>query len=84
VTGVWRNGTLTLWTDTEFTRSMLNKDAIVKGLTEAATACFGVPARVSVVTGKPPAAEPAPPAPQEDKLDELLAFSAGFDNIIIQ
>jgi len=91
VTGVWKNGLLTLWTDTEFTRSMLNKPAVLEGLTQAAAAAFGGQPRVSVVTGKPPAEGPAqtPPAPQpeaqaEDALDQLLAFGEQFDNIVIQ
>ena len=89
VTGVWKNGALTLWTDTEFTRSMLNKLAILDALAQAASAAFGGHPQVSVVTGKPPAEEAAPPAPaqtepQADALDELLAFSEQFDNIVIQ
>ena len=92
VTGVWKNGVLTLWTDTEFTRSMLNKPSVLDGVSQAAAATFGGQPRVSVVTGKPPAddltAAPAPAAPAEptpsDALDELLAFGAQFDNIVIQ
>jgi len=90
VTGTWKNNTLTLWTDTEFTRSMLNKPAVLDGLSQAAAASFGGQPRVSVVTGKPPADEPTPPLvaqPQSDgadALDELLAFGAQFDNIVIQ
>ncbi|MCF2597063.1 DNA polymerase III subunit gamma/tau, partial [Pseudoflavonifractor phocaeensis] len=93
VTGVWKNGLLTLWTDTEFTRSMLNKPAVLEGLTQAAAASFGGQPRVSVVSGKPPAEEPvqqppAPPqrepAPEDDALNELLAFGEQFDNIVIQ
>ena len=91
VTGVWKNGLLTLWTDTEFTRSMLNKPAILEGLTQAAAAAFGGQPRVSVITGKPPAEAssqpapaPQPEAPAEDALDALLAFGEQFDNIVIQ
>ena len=92
VAGVWKNGALTLWVDTEFTRAMLNKPAILQALSQAASTCFGVPeARVSVVVGQPPASqstaqEPAaqPQAGVKDELDELLAFGAQFDNIKIQ
>jgi DNA polymerase-3 subunit gamma/tau len=93
VTGVWNNNVLTLWTDTEFTRTMLNKPAVLDSLAQAAAAAFGGQPRVSVVTGTPPAerppspapaAAPAPPAETGDALDELLAFGAQFDNIIIQ
>jgi len=89
VTGVWKNGVLTLWTDTEFTRNMLNKPAVVDGLTRAAEAAFGGQPRVSVVTGKPPAEETTPaaslPEPQKeaDPMDALLAFGEQFDNITI-
>ena len=93
VTGVWKNGALTLWVDTEFTRAMLNKPAVLQGLAQAADACFGMTgARVSVVAGKPPAEDlsapapqPAAPAPEKgDALDALLAFGEKFDNIKIQ
>ena len=90
VTGVWKNGALTLWVDTEFTRAMLNKPAILQTLSQAASACFGVPeVRVSAVVGQPPAPQGAAPEPAaqagtKDALDELLAFGAQFDNIKIQ
>lgn len=89
VTGVWKNGVLTLWTDTEFTRNMLNKPAVLDGLSRAAYAAFGGQPQVSVVTGKPPAEEPTdmpvpmPAAPAEDPMDALLAFGEQFDNITI-
>jgi DNA polymerase-3 subunit gamma/tau len=92
VTGVWKNGLLTLWVDSEFTRSMLNKPAVLDGLRQAAAATFGGEPQVSVVTGKPPVEEQTPPAPVPDQppaeasdaLDELIAFGEQFDNIVIQ
>ena len=92
VTGMWKNGQLTLWTDSEFTRSMLNKPAILEGLARAAGDAFGGQPRVSIVAGRPPEEDlsPAPsqPSPQSkgsgDALDQLLAFGEKFDNIIIQ
>ena len=62
VTGVWKNGSLTLWTDSEFTRAMLNKPAVLLGLRRAAIDTFGVAPQVSVVCGTPPPEErePAP------------------------
>ena len=83
VTGVWQNNTLTLWTDTDFTRSMLNKPAVLEGLTRAAAAAFGGQPRVNIVTGPPPPEAPSAP-PAADALDDLLAFGAQFDNIVIQ
>ena len=100
VTGVWKNGSLTLWTDSEFTRAMLNKPAVLLGLRRAAIDTFGVAPQVSVVCGTPPPEEPvsapaqsAAPAekqeepPQkdaEDAMDALLAFGEKFDNVTIQ
>ena len=87
VSGVWKNGKLTLWVDSELTRSMLNKPAVLEKLAQAAAASFGGEAQVSVVTGTPPPAEPArPAAPPEEKdpLDDLLSFGGQFDNITIQ
>ena len=77
VTGVWKNGHLTLWVDSEFTRMMLNKPVILGGIAQAAQTTFGCPAQVSVVTGTPP---PPTVSPKEtsgeprDALEELIAF----------
>lgn len=96
VKGVLKNGHLTLWVDSEFTRSMLNKPAILEGMAQAALAAFGEKTAVSVVVGVPPVdggveacTETSKPdrnqtAEQKDALDELLAFGEQFDNIIIQ
>ena len=100
VTGVWKNGSLTLWTDSEFTRAMLNKPAVLLGLRRAAIDTFGVAPQVSVVCGTPPPEEPvsapaqsAAPAEQQaeppqkdtgDAMDALLAFGEQFDNVTIQ
>ena len=87
VSGVWKNGKLTLWVDSELTRSMLNKPAVLEKLAQAATASFGGGAQVNVVTGTPPPAEPAQPAAppaEKDPLDDLLSFGGQFDNITIQ
>ena len=84
VAGVWKNGSLTLWVDSEFTRSMLNKPAVLEKLAQAASASFGGEPQVSVVAGTPPSAEPAPPPTVEkDPLDDLMSFD-GLDNITIQ
>ena len=72
---------------------MLNKPAVLDGLSRAAAAAFGGQPKVSVVTRKPPAetaatSVSAPPPPEGqatgDALDELLAFGEQFDNIVIQ
>ena len=89
VTGAWKNGKLTLWVDSEFTRSMLNKPAVLDKLAQAAAAAFGGQPQVSVAVGAPPPAEPAgaavspPAAAEKDPLDELMSFG-GLDNITIR
>ena len=81
VAGVWKHGQLTLWVDSEFTRSMLNKPAILDGVAKAAAAAFGGTPQVGVVVGKPPEGDSAPV--EKDPLDDLMSFS-GLDNITIQ
>ena len=90
-TGVWKNGKLTLWVDGELTHSMLNRPNVLDGVAKAATAAFGVPTTVNVVTGTPPPpapsagnAAPAPAAQENTALNELLSFAEKFDNITIQ
>ena len=88
VTGTWKNGQLTLWVDSELTRTMLNKPSVLEKLARAAADSFGGEPRVSVVTGTPPPAElgqatPAPAA-ERDPLDDLAASFGGLDNITFQ
>ena len=89
VTGAWKNGKLTLWVDSEFTRSMLNKPAVLEKLAAAASAAFGVQAQASVAVGSPPPAQPVQAASspaagaEKDPLDDLMSFG-GLDNITIQ
>ena len=87
VTGQLTGSLLTLYTDSEFTRSMLNKPTILTPMAQALGAMLGTAANVNVVAGKPPVqttASPTAPQPQRDALDDLLAFGAQFDNITIQ
>lgn len=93
-TGTWRPGVLTLWVDSEFTKSMLNKQAVTDQLTIAAQGWFHEPARLEIKVGKPTrqmpsvpeAGTPNEPVRQEadDPLNALLAFGEQFDNIVIQ
>lgn len=84
------NGVLNLYVDSDFTRAMVNKPAVLEPVSAAAAAMLGKPCRVAVVVGQAPAVSavaPAVPAPEiqtADKLDELLAMSRQFDNIIIK
>ena len=80
VTGVRQNDRLTLWVDSEFTRSVLNKPAVLEKLAQAAGGLFGGLPQVSVAVGTPPA--PSAP-PEADPLDALMSFG-GLDNVTIQ
>ena len=97
VTGTWRTGVLTLWVDSDFTKTMLGKPVTTQGLSKAAQNRFGMPVRVEFKVGKPP----QNPVTQgdvtvvqqqssvsadetEDALNALLAFGEQFDNIVIQ
>ena len=80
---------LTLYTDSDFTRSMINKPGILSVVAQAASARLGGQMRVTVTVGQAPPVGTAPAAspaeaPAHDKLDDLLAFGQQFDNIIIK
>lgn len=83
VTGTWKNGQLTLWADSEFTRSILNKSAVLEKLALAAEHFFHQQAQVSVAVGAPPKAGGSTAAAEKDPLDDLISFG-GLDNITIQ
>ena len=80
---------LTLYAESDFTRSMINKPGILSVVAQAASAWLGGQMRVAVTVGQAPPAGAAPAAPAadppaHDKLDDLLAFGQQFDNIIIK
>ncbi|MEG1721282.1 MAG: DNA polymerase III subunit gamma/tau, partial [Pseudoflavonifractor sp.] len=83
---------LTLYTDSDFTRSMLNKPGVLSVVSKAAAALLNremrtvltvgqAPAPVQPVGEAPAAAAPIGAAEPHDDLDDLLAFGAQFDNI---
>ncbi|SBV98636.1 DNA polymerase III, subunit gamma and tau [uncultured Eubacteriales bacterium] len=87
------DGVLNLYVGSDFDRAMVNKPAVLTPLSAAADGILGGKHRVAVVVGQAPAVRstPAPAAPAstadpepEDKLDDLLAISRQFDNIIIK
>ena len=86
--GTWKNGVLTLWVDSAFTKAMLNKPNITEVLAQAAGQRFGGQARVAFQIGKPSPEDlgtgQSPEAGQRDALDALLEFGEQFDNIIIK
>ena len=80
---------LTLYAESDFTRSMINKPGILSVVAQAASARLGGQMRVTVTVGQAPPAASAPAAPAadppaHDKLADLLAFGQQFDNIIIK
>lgn len=91
VTGCWAPGVLTLWVDSPFTKAMLDKPAITGPMAQAAETAFGGPARIAFQVGTPPVDDSPTPVvaaqatpPKADALDDLLAFGAQFDSIVIQ
>ena len=85
VQGVLDESTLTLWVDTEFTKSMVGTAALLSALEQMAAAQTGSPVRCVVKVGAPPKAAKGTKVPAEhDNLDDLLAMGQQFDNIIIQ
>ena len=83
VTGAADGGNLTLYTDSEATRTMLSgKPDLLRQIAEAAQARLGQSVRVLLEVGAPP----DPPAGEQthDKLDDLLAFGKQFANITIK
>ena len=86
VQGRVENGMLTLYAESDFTRSMINKPGILSVVAQAASARLGYQMRVTVTVGQAPpvSTAPAADAPTHDKLDDLLAFGQQFDNIIIK
>jgi len=82
--GVVEHGALTIWVQNDFVRSMLNKPAVLKPAASAASAMLGAAVHhASVAVGQPPAPT-AQPVQAHDNLDDLLALSQQFDNIIVE
>ena len=81
VQGMLEERTLTLWVDTDFTKSMVGAPPVLKALAELASAQTGLEIRCTVKVGTPPQAAQAP---EHDNLDDLLALGRQFDNIIIE
>ncbi len=81
VQGMLEERTLTLWVDTDFTKSMVGAPPVLKALAELASAQTGLEIRCTVKVGAPPQAAQAP---EHDNLDDLLALGRQFDNIIIE
>ena len=85
VQGVLEGDTLTLWVDTDFTKSMVGAAPVLEALARLASDQTGRTVRCKAAVGQPPRqTEPAQPAETHDSLDDLLAMGRQFDNIIIE
>ena len=95
VQGRLEGDALTLWVESEFVKNMVGKPTVLEAVGALASSMTGRTVRCTVSVGKPPAlqpggAEPVSPAAESsapaehDKLDDLMALGAQFDNIIIQ
>ena len=87
VTGRLEGETLTLWMDSEFTKSMVGKTGVLQAVAKTAEGMLGHPVRCKAAVGKPPAPGAAGPertAAREDKLDALLELGKQFDNVVIK
>lgn len=85
VQGILEDGVLTLWVDTDFTKSMVGTAAVLDSLERMAGTQIGQAVRCTVKVGAPPKVAPAAQQPAEhDHLEDLLAMGQQFDNIIIE
>ena len=85
VQGVLEGEKLTLWADSDMTKTLLNKSTVLDLVGKAASARMGMPIHVAFQVGKPPVSTAqAAPAQPGDALDALIADSAAFDNIIVK
>lgn len=87
--GIWCDGTLTIWVENEWARSLVNRPHNISAFRAVARDMFGIWPRVQIVVGQPP--DPLPPpeqveagpqVPERDAMDDLLQFS-GHNNIDI-
>lgn len=86
VNGIFANGVLTLWVDSEFTKEVLNRGDTLSALEQAASAYTGQPYRVTLKVGEPdiPAAQEPPAAAQDDGFNDLLDLGRQFGNFTIK
>lgn len=74
---------LTLWAVNDFIKGMVGKATILEELARLAANQTGRPVHCVMKVGTAPE-EQAPPLTQHDNLDDLLAMSQQFDNIIFE
>lgn len=83
VTGVFEEGSLTLWVDSEMTKGILSRPNSLPPLEQAAEAYCGQKQRIVIKVGKPESKEPPEPK-EEDNFDGLLDFGRQFGNFTVK
>lgn len=83
VTGIFEENTLTLWTDSDLTKSFLSRGNTPALLERAAEAYTGQKRRVTFQVGKPPQVDPPSPS-KDDNFDDLLALGQQFGNFTVK
>jgi len=86
VNGIFADGILTLWVDSELTKGVLSRGETLAVLERAALAYTGEPYRVTLKVGEPniPAAPVAPAAVQDDGFNDLLDLGRQFGNFTVK
>ena len=85
--GVYHDGVLDLWVDSDFVKGMLEKPAVLDPMSSEAARMAGRPVQVFVKVGRPPVstpAQPSAPTAAHDNLNDLLALGRQFGNISIK
>lgn len=75
---------LTLWVESDFTRNMMSKPAVLEAISKTAAVRLGRPVRCTVRIGQPPAGGGCVPAGARDKLDDLIALGAQLGGIVTE
>lgn len=83
VTGTFEEKTLTIWVDSELTKSFLNRGDTPAMLEQAAQALTGEKRRVVFQIGRPEV-KPETPPQQEDHFSDLMALGQKFGNIEVK
>ena len=86
VNGIFADGILTLWVDSELTKGVLSRGETLAVLERAALAYTGEPYRVTLKVGEPdiPAEPVAPAAVQDDGFNDLLDLGRQFGNFTVK
>lgn len=90
VQGRLEGDVLTLWVESDFTRSLVGKASTLEAVQRTAAEVLGRPVRCKVAVGQAPAVQearhavPQAAAPEHDNLDDLVAKGRQYETIIIK